>query len=211
MVAVFARPLTRVNLEENGPVNLANRITFLRILLIPVVVVALLFPLHGQAFDIGVLVGTILFIGAAVTDTVDGYVARSRTMVTNLGKFLDPLADKLLISMTLLALIDLQRTQTWAAMVIIAREFAVTGLRLVAAGEGRVIAAGGLGKAKTLMQVIAISFSCLSPLLDWEATALINRIGIDIAVVLTVLSGIDYFWKNWDVIRETGKHAKAEG
>ncbi|MBE3556991.1 MAG: CDP-diacylglycerol--glycerol-3-phosphate 3-phosphatidyltransferase [Firmicutes bacterium] len=190
--------------------NLANRITFLRILLIPVVVVALLLPLRGRAFDVGVLVGAILFIGAAVTDTVDGYVARSRTMVTNLGKFLDPLADKLLISMTLLALVDLQRAQTWAAMVIIAREFAVTGLRLVAAGEGRVIAAGSLGKAKTLMQVIAISFSCLSPLLDWQATALINRIGMDIAVVLTVLSGIDYFWKNWDVIRETGRHAKAE-
>jgi len=149
-----------------------------------VVVVALLDETpSGDAIAAGV------FALAALTDTLDGYIARSRGAITTFGKLMDPIADKLLIAASLIALVSLERLAAWIAMVIIAREFAVTGLRLVAAEQGVVIQASWLGKVKTILQVAAII--CLIAVDP-------APLGIDLlvyaAVAATVISGVDYFF-----------------
>src|SRR6478609_6193522 len=164
--------------------NLPNALTVLRILLVPVVVVALLDETpNGDAIAAGV------FALAALTDTLDGYIARQRDAVTTFGKLMDPIADKLLVAASLIALVSLDRLAAWIAMVIIAREFAVTGLRLVAAEQGVVIQASWLGKLKTVLQVAAII--CLIAVDP-------APLGVDLlvyaAVAVTVISGIDYFF-----------------
>jgi len=144
-------------------VNLPNKITLARIFLVPVVMFFLLvrFNLGQFQFGQGVItvseiIAALIFILAAVTDGLDGYIARKRKLVTNLGKLLDPLADKLLISAALISLVEMQRLDAWVAIVIISREFAVTGLRMIAAAEGQVIAASPWGKLKTIVQIVAI-------------------------------------------------------
>src|SRR6266550_4448837 len=133
------------------PLTVPNLLTVLRILLVPVIVVALLAETpNGDAL------AAIVFAFAAFTDGLDGYIARSRGSVTNFGKLMDPLADKLLIIAPLILLVSLGRLAAWVAMVIIAREFAVTALRMVAAEQGMVIPASPLGKVKTIVQVLAI-------------------------------------------------------
>src|SRR6185369_14300363 len=133
------------------PLNLPNALTLLRILAVPVVVVALL----GETPN-GDALAAAVFALAAFTDTLDGYFARSRGSITTFGKLMDPIADKLLIIAPLILLVSLNRLAAWVAMVIIAREFAVTGLRLVAASQDVVIAASPWGKVKTTLQVVAI-------------------------------------------------------
>src|SRR6187455_2532460 len=133
------------------PLNLPNALTLLRILAVPVVVVALLGESeHGDAFAAAV------FALAALTDGLDGYFARSRGSITTFGKLMDPIADKLLIAAALISLVSLDRLAAWVAMVIIAREFAVSGLRIAAGQQGVVIPASGLGKVKTIVQVAAV-------------------------------------------------------
>src|SRR5919198_1234601 len=133
------------------PLNVPNFLTVLRILLVPVIVVALLAETpNGDAF------AAVVFALAAFTDGLDGYIARSRGSVTTFGKLMDPLADKLLIIAPLVSLVSLGRIAPWVAMVIIAREFAVTALRMLALEQGVVIPAGTLGKLKTITQVAAI-------------------------------------------------------
>jgi CDP-diacylglycerol---glycerol-3-phosphate 3-phosphatidyltransferase len=166
------------------PLNLPNTLTVIRILLVPVVVVALLDETpNGDAIAAGV------FALAAFTDGLDGYIARSRDAVTTFGKLMDPIADKLLIAAALIALVSLDRLAAWIAMVIIAREFAVTGLRLVAVEQGVVIQASWLGKVKTMLQVAAII--CLIAVDP-------APLGVDLlvyaAVAATVISGVDYFF-----------------
>jgi CDP-diacylglycerol---glycerol-3-phosphate 3-phosphatidyltransferase len=164
--------------------NLPNALTVLRILLVPVVVVALLDETpNGDAIAAGV------FALAAVTDTLDGYIARQRDAVTTFGKLMDPIADKLLVAAALIALVSLNRLAAWIAMVIIAREFAVTGLRLVAAEQGVVIQASWLGKLKTVLQVAAII--CLIAV---DPTPLAIDLLVYAAVAVTVISGVDYFF-----------------
>jgi CDP-diacylglycerol---glycerol-3-phosphate 3-phosphatidyltransferase len=166
------------------PLNLPNTLTVLRILLVPVVVVALLDETpNGDAIAAGV------FALAAFTDTLDGYIARQRNAVTTFGKLMDPIADKLLIAAALIALVSLDRLAAWIAMVIIAREFAVTGLRLVAAERGVVIQASWLGKAKTILQVAAII--CL---IAFNPAPLGVDLLVYAAVAATVISGVDYFF-----------------
>jgi CDP-diacylglycerol--glycerol-3-phosphate 3-phosphatidyltransferase len=166
------------------PLNLPNALTVLRILLVPVVVVALLDETpNGDAIAAGV------FALAALTDTLDGYIARQRGAVTTFGKLMDPIADKLLVAASLIALVSLNRLAAWIAMVIIAREFAVTGLRLVAAEQGVVIQASWLGKAKTILQVAAII--CLIAV---DPAPLGVNLLVYAAVAVTVISGIDYFF-----------------
>src|ERR1700727_3872059 len=133
------------------PLNVPNVLTVVRILLVPVLVVALLEQSSG-----GDLLAAIVCAVASATDAVDGYLARSRHSVTTCGKLMDPIADKLLIIAALVALVSLNRVQAWVAMVIIAREFAVTALRMAATQQGVVIAAGPLGKAKTIVQVVTV-------------------------------------------------------
>jgi CDP-diacylglycerol--glycerol-3-phosphate 3-phosphatidyltransferase len=171
-----------------------NTITLARIALIPVVVAALLTRLDH---DYGTIVAFVVFAVAAFSDALDGYLARSRGDVSTLGIFLDPLADKLLITAALVTLVELDEIAAWVVVLILSREFAVTGLRLVAVGEGVVISAHWLGKLKTMAQV-ALVLSLIPA--SWPAelgTALTV-----IAVVLTVVSGIEYFWKGRDLLRD---------
>lgn len=156
----------------------------MRILLVPVLVVALLVETrYGSAFAAAV------FALAAISDGADGYLARSRGSVTTFGKLMDPIADKLLITAALVSLVSLNRVAAWVAMVIIAREFAVTGLRMVAAQSGAVIAASVLGKIKTVTQVVAVL-----ALIAADQSATWVQALVYLAVATTVISGADYFF-----------------
>ena len=166
------------------PLNVPNVLTVARILLVPVLVVALL-----EATPHGSWVAAAVFALAAVTDTLDGYLARSRRSITTFGKVMDPIADKLLIAAALLSLVSLNRVEPWVAMVIIAREFAVSGLRVAAGVQGIVIPASVLGKAKTIAQVAAIlALIAAHDANDWWVQVLLY-----LAVAITLASGADYF------------------
>jgi CDP-diacylglycerol--glycerol-3-phosphate 3-phosphatidyltransferase len=166
------------------PLNLPNLLTLARILAVPVIVVALLDETpNGDAL------AAIVFALAAITDSLDGYFARSRGSITTFGKLMDPLADKLLIVAALVALVSLGRLAAWVAMVIIARELAVTGLRAVAVEQGVVIAASWLGKLKTILQVAAVF-----ALIMFEPAPLAVDLLVYAAVAMTVISGADYFF-----------------
>ncbi len=165
------------------PVNIPNALTMLRIVAVPVIVVALLDETPN-----GDVIAAALFSLAAITDGLDGYIARRRSQVTTFGKLMDPLADKLLVVAALIALVSLDRLAAWVAMVIIARELAVTGLRSLAAEQGVVIAASWLGKLKTALQVGAIV-----ALIIWDPTPLWVDLLVYAAVAVTVISGADYF------------------
>lgn len=149
------------------------------------------------------MIAALIFILAASTDGLDGYIARKRNIITNFGKFLDPLADKLLISAVLISLVQMQRLPAWIAIVIISREFAVTGLRLVAAAEGTVIAASRLAKWKTVTQIVAMVALIVNNFpFSVIGFPFANAI-MYIMVVMTIWSGLDYFIKNRNVIRVT--------
>jgi len=166
------------------PLNLPNVLTLLRILLVPVLVVALLSEApNGSALAAAV------FAIAALTDGLDGYLARSRRDITTFGKIMYPIADKLLIAAALITLVSLDRVAPWVAMVIIAREFAVSGLRVAAGQQGVVIPASPLGKVKTVVQVGAI-FAVIA---TGDHGAWWAQVLLYISVVVTVVSGADYF------------------
>ncbi|WP_243386937.1 CDP-diacylglycerol--glycerol-3-phosphate 3-phosphatidyltransferase [Bacillus kexueae] len=191
--------------------NLPNKITLARILLIPFFMIVMLGGFEWGQLSVGNeqipmthFVGAIIFIIASTTDWIDGYFARKYNLVTNLGKFLDPLADKLLVSAALIILVELQLAPSWMVIVIISREFAVTGLRLVLAGEGEVVAANMLGKIKTWAQIVAISALLLHNLPFSLLSIPFATISLWIAVIFTVVSGWDYFMKN----RHAFKHSK---
>jgi CDP-diacylglycerol---glycerol-3-phosphate 3-phosphatidyltransferase len=164
------------------PVNVPNVLTVLRILLVPVLVVALLDETPN-----GDLLAAIVFAVASLTDAIDGYLARSRQWVTNFGKLMDPVADKLLVIGALLALVSLDRLAAWVAMVIIAREFAVTALRLAATGQGIVVPANTFGKAKTVMQVTMV----FALIVISHGSAWLDALTYA-TVAVTVASGVDY-------------------
>jgi CDP-diacylglycerol--glycerol-3-phosphate 3-phosphatidyltransferase len=170
--------------------NLANNLTLLRIAVTPLLVILLSFPNRGTCYT-----AAIFFILAAITDLVDGMVARRRNEVTNLGKFLDPLADKLLVCTALIMLASIGRVEAWAAVVIICREIIVTGLRSIASDSGVVIAADRFGKLKTLLQMLAlIPLLAHYPLwgLDLRTP---GRVLLYLAVFMAVFSGINYLYK----------------
>jgi CDP-diacylglycerol--glycerol-3-phosphate 3-phosphatidyltransferase len=166
------------------PLNLPNALTVVRILAVPVIVVALL----DETPD-GDVIAAVVFALAALTDGLDGYIARRRRDVTTFGKLMDPLADKLLVVAALVSLVALDRLAAWIAMVIIARELAVTGLRTLAAEQGVVIAASWLGKLKTGLQVAAIF-----ALIAFDPSPLWVDVLLYVAVAMTVISGADYFF-----------------
>lgn len=185
--------------------NWATRVTVLRMIFIPVFVVTLLanMPNWGPVWAAG------LFTLLAITDGVDGYLARARNEVTTFGKFLDPLADKLLVTAALVALVDLGSLPAWIALIIICREIIVSGLRMVAIAEGKVVAASTYGKAKTVFQVLGIiafiikDSEPLVRLLGPQGLAVFGSASwlvMGIAVALTVVSMIDYFYHARDVI-----------
>lgn len=177
--------------------NLANKLTVIRIFLVPI----FLMFIAVKGIPYGKLIATAVFIIAALTDKLDGYIARSRNQITRFGKFMDPLADKLLVTAALVSLVEFQIIPTWVAMVIIAREFAVTGLRSIAAAEGVVIAASWWGKIKTVIQIIAIIFALINLNYANIYFTTATKVVMMIALVVTLLSGIDYFVKNKDAIR----------
>jgi CDP-diacylglycerol--glycerol-3-phosphate 3-phosphatidyltransferase len=185
----------------------ANRVTLARIILIPVFLLVLLtdwpklFPGAPVLAELRPWIAAIVFIVLAATDSVDGYLARSRNEVTTFGKFLDPLADKLLVTAALLALVELQVLPAWIAFIILAREFIVSGLRMVASAEGLVIAASWYGKIKTVTQIVAIVMflvkdsafiASLGPQIDQFFQAA-SWLVMGAAVVLTIVSMVDYF------------------
>ncbi len=163
--------------------NLPNTLTLLRILAVPVLVVALL-----SEIDDGDVIAAIVFALAAATDGLDGYIARRRNQVTNFGKLMDPLADKLLVVAALVCLVDLNRLAAWIAMVIIAREIAVTGLRTLAAEQGVIVSASWLGKVKTTLQIAAIF-----ALIAYDPSPIWADLLMYAAVAMTIISGADYF------------------
>lgn len=153
----------------------------------------------------GQFIAAFIFILAASTDGLDGYIARTRKQVTKLGKFMDPLADKLLISAALISLVELDKIPAWIAIVIISREFAVSGLRSIAASEGIVIAASALGKVKTVTQIVAIVIILLE---DWLVSFLGVYLGTPVlylAVIVTIISGLDYFIKGKKLLKDVNK------
>lgn len=168
-------------------INLPTLLTIIRILLVPVFMALVLVRIpYGAYFAAAV------FILAAATDGLDGYIARSRKQVTTLGQLIDPIADKLLISGALISLVQLGQVSAWLAMIIIGREFAVSGLRMVAVSEGVVIPASKWGKVKTISQIVAI----VAVLIDVPGAILL----LWVAAILTVLSAIDYFTKAGDLL-----------
>jgi CDP-diacylglycerol--glycerol-3-phosphate 3-phosphatidyltransferase len=174
--------------------NLPNSISFFRVVLVPVLMVFLLAGIpSGDIFAFATLAV------AALSDTLDGTLARRRRQVTVMGAFLDPLADKLLVSGALISLVQLDRLSAWVATVIIAREFAVSGLRMIASVQNVVIPASRWGKAKTLSQLLAIAVLILEPRWikpTWQLFG--HRVSwylVGLALILTVVSGIDYFVK----------------
>jgi len=187
--------------------NLANKITLTRIFLVPIVMFFLLvnfdfgkLSIFGVYIRLNEIIAAFVFILAASTDGLDGYIARKKKMVTNLGKFLDPLADKLLITAALISLVEMDRLEAYVAVIIISREFAVTGLRLVAAADGQVIAASKLGKLKTVVQIVAVSLLILNNFPFSYINLPLDEVVLFFAVLITIISGIDYFYKNSHVI-----------
>ena len=182
--------------------NLPNKLTLLRVCLIPFfVVLARMSPFWAQCAAVGV------YALACLTDALDGHLARSRNLVTNFGKFMDPIADKLLVMSALIVLTAQGRMPDWVCIVMLAREFLVSGFRLVAVENGVVIAAGPLGKVKTVLQMLSTIALLLlvpaegAPILGQGGVVFANVLMV-LALVLTVVSGADYILRNRDCIRD---------
>ena len=182
--------------------NLPNRLTILRVCLIPVFVVLLLLSGMGPEFFWCSLAAVVVFIAACITDALDGRIARKYNMVTNFGKFMDPLADKLLVCSALICLITIGRIETWIVLIIVAREFIISGFRLVAAEQGLVLAASKLAKVKTAVQMVTVitlivnlpSYSIYRPWLSY--VTILEYILKYAALILTVASLLEYLIKN---------------
>ncbi|MDE7246559.1 MAG: CDP-diacylglycerol--glycerol-3-phosphate 3-phosphatidyltransferase [Lachnospiraceae bacterium] len=177
--------------------NLPNKLTIFRVILIPFFVLFLLLDI--TAYDKWIALA--IFIIASFTDFLDGHIARKYHLVTNFGKFMDPLADKLLVCSALICLIELNRIPSWIVIIIIAREFIISGFRLVASDNGVVIAASYWGKFKTTFQIVMI---CLM-IADLAPLYLVTQIVMWVALALTVISLADYLIKNKGVMQDTGK------
>lgn len=197
--------------------NLPNKITIARIILVPVMMIIPFLGIKGEAF-LGItwasLITLIIFLIASLTDYLDGHIARKRNIVTNFGKFLDPIADKLLVLAALVMLVESDMLPAWIPIVIAAREFMVSAIRMLAATSGKVIAASMLGKIKTVSQMIAISLAFLdtNPFMSFihgglSGFALVLNIlmsvGMIVCVIATIWSGTDYFMKSKDIVLQS--------
>lgn len=175
--------------------NLANKLTVLRIMLVPIFLICAMIDTTTTN-----IIALSIFIIASATDKLDGYIARSRNQITNFGKFMDPLADKLLVTCALILLVEKGIVAAWVVVVIIAREFIVSGLRTLAASQGVVIAASNWGKLKTVIQMIAIIMGLLSLVYNPGWLNITTQVTIYLAAVVTIGSGVDYFIKGKDII-----------
>ncbi len=176
--------------------NLPNKLTVLRVILIPFFVVLLL--LDGGQNQMLRYVSAAVFIVASLTDMLDGKIARKYDLVTNFGKFMDPLADKLLVCSALVCLVELGQFPAWMCIVIVSREFIISGFRLVAVEQGVVIAASYWGKFKTTFQMIAIVLM----IVNIQALSFVTLLFVWIALILTIISLVDYIAKNHKVLTE---------
>ncbi len=185
--------------------NLPNKLTLLRILLIPIMVIVAYIPYLNSTIvflnmSLANLINVIVFTIASATDALDGHIARKHNLITTFGKFADPLADKLLVMTAMILLMQQGAFPMWAIIVILSREFIVTGIRLVAVESGNVIAASNLGKFKTIFTMLALII-----LFFWQTHQVVEIIGLVtayIATAFTLISGVDYFLKNKKIILE---------
>lgn len=175
--------------------NLANKVTMIRVFLVPVFILSYYYNIDNYQ-----ILAALIFILASLTDALDGYIARSKNLVTNFGKFIDPLADKILTSTALLLLVESGKIPGWVVIIIIAREFTITGLRILAASEGVTIAASPLGKIKTISQLFAIILLLLENIFFSKMGIPMDLILLYLSLLFTVLSGLDYLYKNIDII-----------
>jgi len=173
--------------------NLPNKLTMLRVCLVPVFVVLMLV----DGIPYGNIWAGILFVLASATDALDGHIARKNNLVTDFGKFMDPIADKLLVCSALICLVAQQKLAAWMVIIIIGREFIISGFRLVASDKGTVIAASYWGKFKTVFQMIMIVMLLYDFGTVWN---ILSQIVVWIALLLTVISLVDYLRKNWGVM-----------
>ena len=194
--------------------NLPNKLTMFRLILVPFFVAVLLAPALPRHY----LIAAILFAVASYTDHLDGMLARKNNQITDFGKFMDPLADKVLVISALVCFVELHLANVWMVLLIIAREFMVTSIRLVAADKGQVIAANNWGKAKTVSQIIAIlvvlllqyfleltiAFSSYPLGITEQSAMLVGQLLILIATVLAVVSGAIYLKQNWHIVKTAG-------
>ena len=181
--------------------NLPNKLTTGRMILVPFLVI---FMLTGWGGSANRWICLVIFCAASITDWMDGYIARHYNMVTNYGKLMDPLADKLLTMSAFLCLVELDQVAAWMVIVILGREFIITGMRQVAAAEGLVIAAGWSGKIKTVLQMVAIPLLLLE---NWPCNPYFGNFPLDqivlwAALVMTVVSGTEYIVKNREVFSQ---------
>ena len=194
--------------------NLPNKLTMFRLILVPFFVAVLLAPALPHHY----LIAAILFAVASYTDHLDGMLARKNNQITDFGKFMDPLADKVLVISALVCFVELHLANVWMVLLIIAREFMVTSIRLVAADKGQVIAANNWGKAKTVSQIIAIlvvlflqywlelavAGVSLPVMVNEPFASLLGQLLILIATVLAVVSGVIYLKQNWQIVKTAG-------
>lgn len=176
--------------------NLPNKLTVIRIIMVPFFVFFMLTDVGGAANK---WIALLLFCVASLTDLLDGKIARKYNLVTNFGKFMDPLADKLLVCAALICLVELERIPAWIVIVIMSREFIISGFRLIASDNGVVIAASYWGKFKTTFQIVMV---CLM-IADLEQISLLTDIVMWAALILTVVSLVDYLAKNKDIMKDT--------
>lgn len=181
--------------------NTPNKLTVLRIIIVPFFMG---FLLAGSTNTVCIVIALLLFAAASVTDAVDGYIARKYNLVTDFGKFVDPLADKMLTTAAYLALMHLGRASCVAVMLILTREFIVSGIRLVAASSGKVIAASVWGKIKTIFQMVSIiaAIILMLPMFSQNAAILVTNILVWLSAAVTVVSGADYVINNFDLIKD---------
>ena len=179
--------------------NLPNKLTVLRVIMVPFFVFFMLTDVGGAANK---WIALIIFCVASLTDMLDGKIARARNLVTNFGKFMDPLADKLLVCSAMICMIPMGKLEAWFVIVIIAREFIISGFRLVASDNGIVIAASYWGKFKTTFQMLMIIFTIFNIYLENDVLDVISNILVYVALALTVISLIDYMLKNKDVLKD---------
>ena len=177
--------------------NLPNKLTVLRVIMVPFFVFFMLTDVGGAANK---WIALIIFCVASLTDMLDGKIARARNLVTNFGKFMDPLADKLLVSAALICFIELGSLPAWYVLIIISREFIISGFRLVASDKGVVIAASYWGKFKTTSQMIMVVLLILN--IDHPVFGVLTQIFVWVAMILTLVSLIDYLMKNKDVLKD---------
>lgn len=196
--------------------NLANKLTIFRMILVPVMVIFAYLPIGGDVYNISIpmLIMDLIFIIASITDKLDGYIARSRNQVTTFGKFLDPLADKILVLTAMIILVEKGLLPAWIPVIVLAREFIVSGFRLVAVEKGGVVIAASVwGKLKTVTQMIALIFAFvdvggffnfISGNLSgaYLVINIITSVMMTISVIATIFSGWDYVWKGRKLFKE---------